>query len=95
LIVEAEISAPGARGAASGLARLGALINGATAARPHGMSARELQVLRLVAAGKTSKTIAAELFLSEKPIDAARQQHLQQARRPSRAVATTCATSTS
>ena len=36
---------------------------------PHGLTARELQVLRLVAAGGTNKAIAAELFLSEKTID--------------------------
>jgi ATP/maltotriose-dependent transcriptional regulator MalT len=37
--------------------------------RPHGLTPRELQVLRLVAAGKTNKAIAAELFVSEKTID--------------------------
>jgi DNA-binding CsgD family transcriptional regulator/tetratricopeptide (TPR) repeat protein len=41
---------------------------GATAPT-HGLSARELQVLLLVAAGKTNKVIAGELFLSEKTID--------------------------
>jgi len=31
----------------------------------HGLSARELEVLRLVAAGKTNREVAAELFVSE------------------------------
>jgi DNA-binding NarL/FixJ family response regulator len=35
----------------------------------HGLSARELQVLRLVATGATTKAIAAELVLSERTVD--------------------------
>jgi DNA-binding NarL/FixJ family response regulator len=33
------------------------------------LTARELQVLRLVASGKTNKLIARELFVSEKTVD--------------------------
>jgi DNA-binding NarL/FixJ family response regulator len=39
------------------------------AQRPHGLSERELQVLRLVAVGKTNRAIAVELGLSEKTIE--------------------------
>jgi len=35
----------------------------------HGLTAREVEVLKLVATGKTNKVIAKELFLSEKTID--------------------------
>ena len=36
---------------------------------PAGLSARELQVLRLVAAGKTNRQIAADLFISERTVE--------------------------
>ena len=35
---------------------------------PDGLSAREVEVLRLVARGKTNRVIAAELFISEKTV---------------------------
>jgi DNA-binding CsgD family transcriptional regulator len=35
----------------------------------HGLTARELEVLRLVAAGRTNKAVAAELVLSERTVD--------------------------
>ena len=49
--------------------RLMDVLGGDAAAAPHeALSSRELQVLRLVASGRTSKEIAAELHLSEKTI---------------------------
>ena len=56
-------------GAAPDLARIDALMRGGPPAHPHGVTPRELQVLRLVATGKTNKAIANELFLSKKTID--------------------------
>ena len=44
-------------------------VAGAEHAVPRKLTARELQVLRLVAAGKTNKAIGEELFLSEKTVD--------------------------
>jgi ATP/maltotriose-dependent transcriptional regulator MalT len=52
------------------------------------LTARELQVLRLIAAGKTNKAIAAELFLSERTIDRHVSNILTKLNVPSRAAAT-------
>jgi len=54
----------------------------------HGLSARELEVLRLVASGKTNKAIAEELFLSEKTIDRHVSNIFTKIDVPSRAAAT-------
>jgi DNA-binding NarL/FixJ family response regulator len=35
---------------------------------PHGLSPREIEVLRLLATGRTNRVIAAELFLSERTV---------------------------
>jgi ATP/maltotriose-dependent transcriptional regulator MalT len=69
----ARLQAPGERGASS---------------RPHGITPRELQVLRLVAAGKTNRAIAAELRLSEKTIDRHLSNIFLKLDVPSRAAAT-------
>nr|ALV86405.1 LuxR family transcriptional regulator [uncultured bacterium 14] len=63
----------------------------ARSGRPHGLTVRELQVLRLVAAGKSNKVIAAELFLSERTIDRHVSNILAKLDVPSRAAATACA----
>jgi DNA-binding NarL/FixJ family response regulator len=53
-------------GARADLARLKALRG---EGRTHGLTPRELEVLRLVASGKSNKAIAKDLFLSVKTID--------------------------
>jgi DNA-binding NarL/FixJ family response regulator len=58
------------------------------AAGPHGLTPRELQVLRLVAQGKTNKIIAAELSLSEKTVDRHVSNIFDKLDVPSRAAAT-------
>ena len=40
-----------------------------TDAEAHGLTPRELQVLRLLATGKTNRTIAADLVIAEKTVD--------------------------
>ena len=75
-------------GAVPDLARIELLTKGAASGQSHRLTPRELQVLRLVAAGKTNKAIAAELFLSEKTIDRHASNIFNKLDVPSRAAAT-------
>ena len=57
-------------GAWPDLARVDALASDASpGSAAHPLSARELEVLRLVAAGKSNRTIAAELFISQRTVE--------------------------
>jgi DNA-binding CsgD family transcriptional regulator len=77
-----------ALGAAPDLARVGLLSTGAPDTAEHGLTQRELEVLRLVAAGHTNKAIAARLVLSERTVDRHVSNIFAKLRVPSRAAAT-------
>jgi DNA-binding NarL/FixJ family response regulator len=59
--------------AAPALAWIDSLSGGATAAADHGLTSRELEVLRLVAAGRSNREIASALVISERTV----ARHLQ------------------
>jgi DNA-binding NarL/FixJ family response regulator len=64
------------------------LLAGEVERPPHGLSARELEVLRLLAAGKTNRDIAAELVISEHTVARHVQNIFAKLRLSSRAAAT-------
>jgi ATP/maltotriose-dependent transcriptional regulator MalT len=75
-------------GAAPDAARVEAFMHGAAHRDSHPLTRRELQVLRLVATGKTNKAIAEELCLSEKTVDRHASNIFNKLCVPSRAAAT-------
>jgi DNA-binding CsgD family transcriptional regulator len=88
LELEAARNAFAELGAAPDIARVDSLARPEDAAATHGLTARELQVLGLVAAGRTNKAIAAELGVSERTIDRHVSNIFTKLRVPSRAAAT-------
>jgi DNA-binding CsgD family transcriptional regulator len=78
-------------GAAPQLAHLDSLCRNAVTGDRQTLTPRELQVLRMVAAGKTNKEIAAKLSLSERTIDRHVSNILCKFDVPSLAAATACA----
>jgi ATP/maltotriose-dependent transcriptional regulator MalT len=75
------------------LARVEALVdpaqpNDAVDPARHGLTAREVEVLRLVASGRTNRAIAADLFLSEKTVARHLSNIFTKLGLPSRAAAT-------
>ena len=73
LELEAARSAFERLGAATDLARLESLAAAEAPGSTHGLTGRELEVLRLVAAGKSNREIATELVISEHTV----ARHLQ------------------
>lgn len=75
-------------GAQPDLARVEGLGRAAMPSPPGGLSAREIQVLRLVAAGKTNRRIASELFISERTVERHLSNIFNKLDVPSRSAAT-------
>lgn len=75
-------------GAAPDLVGVHSLTGAGVSSDPGGLSARELQVLRLLAAGQSNKAIAAELVLSKRTVDRHVSNIFTKLRVSSRAAAT-------
>jgi DNA-binding CsgD family transcriptional regulator len=75
-------------GAAPDLERIELLAKATSSATTHGLTQRELQVLRLVATGDTNKAVAGKLCLSEKTVDRHVSNIFTKLDVPSRAAAT-------
>jgi DNA-binding CsgD family transcriptional regulator len=88
LELEAARATFGELGAASDLARVEGYLRIGDKAGNHSLTPRELQVLRLIASGKTNKAIAEELSLSEKTVDRHASNIFNKIDVPSRTAAT-------
>jgi DNA-binding NarL/FixJ family response regulator len=87
--LQAARDAFAALGAAPDVERLDeVLARDVGADRPHGLTPRELEVLRLVASGATNRAIATDLVLSERTVDRHVSNILAKLRVPTRAAAT-------
>ena len=75
-------------GAAPDLARMDSLASRASSRGTHGLTPRELQVLRLICAGSSNKAIAADLVLSGRTVDRHVSNIFAKLRVSSRAAAT-------
>jgi DNA-binding NarL/FixJ family response regulator len=75
-------------GAKPYVARVDSLSGAAAASDSGGLTARELQVLRLVASGESNKSIASELVLSKRTVDRHVSNIFTKMRVTSRAAAT-------
>ena len=69
LELEAARDAFGQLGAATDLSRVGMLAETAGAIDSHGLTGRELEVLRHLSAGETNKAISARLVVSVRTVD--------------------------
>jgi DNA-binding NarL/FixJ family response regulator len=78
-------------GAAADLARVNSLIGAIGPVDPHGLTRRELEVLRHLAAGESNKAIAAELVLSVRTVDRHVSNIFAKLGVSSRTAATACA----
>ena len=86
--LEAARAAYESLGAGSDIARVDALLAHRTGGGPHGLTPREVEVLRLVAAGKSNKEVGDALSLSVKTVERHVGNILTKLDVPSRAAAT-------
>lgn len=75
-------------GASPDQSKTDSLLQKTLSAETYGLTSRELEVLRILAAGKTNKDIADELFISERTVDRHVSNILSKLNVPSRAAAT-------